>query len=111
MEIRTSTHLLDETPNCSVIQIDSDNDVTLFGKKLHNIRETIVDYKNDRALFFYKNSANPNSLNQDPSASKSDYDTVYLPINIAFDVFKAFKQVEDNDTKKLNEILERIRQQ
>lgn len=108
MQVRTSTHLV-ESENCSVVQIDSDNDVTLFGKKLHNIRETLVDYYNDRALFFYKDKNNPHSLNQDPSASVKDFTPVYLPLNLAFEIFAAFKTVEDNERKQIDELFERIK--
>lgn len=103
------TPYTDNHENCSVVQIDSDCDVTLYGRKLHNIQDTLVDYAKDKALFFYKDPHGRHSLNQDPEAPPSDFDPVYVPLNIAFDIFKAFKEIDEINRKKLDDLFERIR--
>lgn len=96
---RKNRYLPDEIPNCSVVQIH-ENEVTVFGRPIYNIRETEIDYGNNKALFFYKKDYG--SLLQSPDASREDYEVVYFPLILALEIFKAFEEIDIENERRVN---------
>ena len=89
-----------EAPNCSVVQI-AENKVLLFGRELYvtDTSGSIIDYRKGTALFFYKTDRG--SLNQDPAAPRVEFKTVEISLNIAFDIFKAFEEIDKENERRI----------
>lgn len=92
-------------PNCSVVHIH-DNEVYLFNNRLYYTVDSPIDYATGRAIFFV-NSSRGTSLNQDPAAAKSEYHILNLSLNMAFEVFERFKEIELENERRLQQVLRR----
>ncbi len=90
-------------PNCSVVHV-IDNEVYLFNNRLYYTPNSPIDYQTGRAMFFV-NDSRGTSLNQDPGAPKSDYHTLNLSLNMAFEVFERFKELELENERRLLKVL------
>jgi hypothetical protein len=90
--------------NCSVVQIEN-NQVLLFGRQLYitDTSDSVIDYGKGKAVFIYQNGRA--SLNQDPDASVREFETVEVSLNIAFDIFKAFEEIDRENERRLNSIV------
>lgn len=90
-----------KAPNCSVIQI-RDSQVYFLKTRLYNTVDSEIDYSKGYVEFYEMD--NLHSLNQAAEAV-SQFKTIHLSLNIAFDVFQAFKEVDEENVERVKQLL------
>lgn len=95
-QTRTSRSLKDDNPNCSVAQI-REGRVFVLGSPIYNVVNSEIDYSQGKAIL-YKEVDGWHSLNQAIETNDISKTVLLLPLNIAFEVFAAFKEID-----KINE--------
>lgn len=86
--------------NCSVVRI-IDNEPTIYGIRLYvttDYSDSKIDWSNDRVYFYIRERGGTQSLNQSADSSSRGLE---VPLNIAFEIFQAFKEIDENNAKIL----------
>ena len=84
--------------NCSIVQI-VDGEVTVFGHRIYLTEDNEIDYSQN-SVTFYEFDGGTYSLNQAPESATS-CKTIKVGLNIAFDIFQAFKEIIKINERKL----------
>lgn len=90
-----------DAPNCSLARI-KDNRVFIFDRELYNTNNTNIDYSKGKGIFIYKGIRD--SLNQDPDAPRREFETVEIPLLLSFEIFKAFKELDEENDRKVKSL-------
>lgn len=99
----TKFHDPNRHPNCSVVHV-IDNEVYVFNNRLYYVtyNNNPIDYKAAGGFAtFFINDGRGTSLNQDPGAPRSDYHILKLPLNIAYEVFHAFSEIDKENERRV----------
>lgn len=88
--------------NCSVAQV-CEGRVFVFGSPIYNVADSEIDYSKDKVAF-YKEVDGWHSLNQAPGQNDMSKTVLFLPLNIAFQVFHAFEQVDRENYEKIERL-------
>lgn len=91
-----------EAPNCSIAQI-REGRVFVFGFQIYNVANSEIDYSKDKVRF-YKQMDNWHSLDQARQTIDKPETVLLLPINLAFEIFKAFEDVDKENEDKINKL-------
>jgi hypothetical protein len=88
-----------EAPNCSIVQI-REGQVCVFGRRLYTTPNTEINYREDKVRFYEVDGIH--SLNQSVDNPKPK--TYHLPINLAFEIFAAFKEIDQENLRKIERL-------
>lgn len=88
-------------PNCSICQIRQGK-IYVFRREIYYTWDSEIDYSKDKVAFYEVDRLY--SLNQAPE-SISQQKIIHLPLNIAFEIFNAFKELDKENERRIKEIL------
>lgn len=100
-----------EAPNCSVAQI-REGRIFVFRYEIYPVTNSEVNYSEGQVRFYYSNK-NKNksktmdtwhSLNQAITTANLSETVLLLPLNIAFEVFKAFEELDEENERKIRSL-------
>lgn len=91
-----------DAPNCSVAQI-REGRVFVFGSPIYNIADDEIDYSKGQVAF-YKEVDGWHSLNQAIEQNDISQTVLLLPLNIAFEIFECFKEVNKENERRLSRL-------
>jgi hypothetical protein len=99
--LRSCKYVKGESPNCSVAQI-REGSCYVFGKQLYHTIGPEIDYSHDKVTFYVVEGIH--SLNQSVDNPKPTI--LHLPLNIAFEVFECFKEIEKENERRLQTLMQ-----
>ena len=85
--------------NCSIAQI-REGRVFVFGTPVYNVTNSEINYSEDKVRFF-KEVDNWHSLNQAVETTDISKTVLFLPLNLAFEVFKAFQELDKENERRI----------
>ena len=88
-----------EAANCSIAQI-REGRVFVFGTPIYPIANSEINYSEDKVRFF-KEVDNWHSLNQAVETNDLSKTVLFLPLNLAFEVFKAFEEIDKENEQRI----------
>jgi hypothetical protein len=89
--------------NCSIVRI-IDNEVDYLGTRLFYTLPTEIKFPSGSVSFFQRYKNTEYSLNQSDDAR--DLRTIRLPINTAIEVTNAFKEIEKENERRIQTIMQ-----
>lgn len=96
--LRSSKYV--NSPNCSVCQI-CQGKIYLFQTEIYYTLDPEIDFSEDKVAFYEVDSVY--SLNQAPETI-SQRKTIYLPLNIAFEILDTFKEIEKENEQRISRL-------
>ena len=90
-----------EAPNCSIAQI-REGRIFVLGYEIYPVANSEINYSEGQVVFYKVDDRA--SLNQAVETANLSEKILLLPINLAFEVFNCFKELEQENERKIKDM-------